>query len=33
MAARTNSSNKMVANDLHAKGLIDAGDYTIDIDW
>ena len=22
-----------VANDLHAKGLLDAGDYTIDIDW
>ena len=24
---------QMVANDLHAKGLIKAGDYTIDIDW
>ena len=24
---------QMVANDLHAKGLIDAGDYVIDIDW
>lgn len=24
---------QMVANDLHAKGLIPAGDYTIDIDW
>lgn len=24
---------EMVANDLHAKGLIKAGDYTIDIDW
>ncbi|KKK78527.1 hypothetical protein LCGC14_2842670 [marine sediment metagenome] len=23
----------MVANDLHKKGLIDAGDYVIDIDW
>lgn len=23
----------MVLNDLHAKGLIEAGDYTIDIDW
>ena len=23
----------MVANDLHAKGLLEAGDYTIDIDW
>jgi len=22
-----------LANDLHAKGLIEAGDYTIDIDW
>jgi len=22
-----------VANDLHSKGLLDAGDYTIDIDW
>ncbi len=24
---------QMVANDLHEKGLIDAGDYTINIDW
>jgi len=24
---------QMVANDLHAKGLLEAGDYTIDIDW
>lgn len=24
---------QMVANDLHAKGLIPAGDYTINIDW
>lgn len=24
---------QMVANDLHAKGLIEAGTYTIDIDW
>ena len=24
---------QMVANDLHAKGLIEAGKYTIDIDW
>ena len=24
---------QMVANDLHAKRLLDAGDYTIDIDW
>lgn len=23
----------MIANDLHAKGLIEAGDYVIDIDW
>ena len=23
----------MVANDLHAKGLIEAGEYTIKIDW
>lgn len=23
----------MVLNDLHAKGLIDAGEYTIEIDW
>lgn len=23
----------MVANDLHARGLLPAGDYTIDIDW
>ena len=24
---------QMVANDLHAKGLIEAGDYEINIDW
>ncbi len=24
---------QMVANDLHAKGLLPAGDYMIDIDW
>lgn len=24
---------RMVANDLHAKGLLEAGDYTINIDW
>lgn len=24
---------QMVANDLHAKGLLPAGKYTIDIDW
>ena len=24
---------QMVANDLHAKGLLAAGNYTIDIDW
>ncbi len=24
---------QMVANDLHAKGLLEAGSYTIDIDW
>lgn len=24
---------QMVANDLHAKGLLAAGSYTIDIDW
>lgn len=24
---------QMVANDLHEKGLIEAGDYVIDIDW
>ncbi len=24
---------QMVANDLHAKGLLNAGDYTINIDW
>ncbi len=24
---------QMVANDLHAKGLLQAGRYTIDIDW
>lgn len=23
----------VVANDIHAKGLLPAGDYTIDIDW
>lgn len=23
----------MVANDLHSRGLLEAGDYTIDIDW
>jgi len=23
----------MIANDLHARGLIEAGDYAIDIDW
>lgn len=23
----------MIANDLHAKGLIEAGEYTINIDW
>jgi hypothetical protein len=23
----------MVINDLHAKGLLEAGDYMIDIDW
>ncbi len=23
----------MIINDLHAKGLLEAGDYTIDIDW
>lgn len=23
----------MIANDLHAKGLIEAGDYAINIDW
>lgn len=26
-------SVQMIANDLHARGLIEAGDYTIDIDW
>jgi hypothetical protein len=26
-------SIEMVANDLHAKGLLPEGDYTIDIDW
>jgi len=26
-------SVEMVANDLHKKGLIEAGDYVIDIDW
>jgi hypothetical protein len=24
---------EMVANDLHAKGLLEAGEYSIDIDW
>ena len=24
---------QMIANDLHSKGLLAAGDYTIDIDW
>lgn len=24
---------QMVANDLHARGLIEAGDYTINVDW
>lgn len=24
---------QMVANDLHYRGLLEAGDYTIDIDW
>lgn len=24
---------QMIANDLHQKGLIEAGDYVIDIDW
>lgn len=24
---------QMIANDLHSKGLIEAGAYTIDIDW
>jgi len=24
---------QMIANDLHAKGLIEAGEYTINIDW
>lgn len=24
---------QMIANDLHAKGLIEAGNYVIDIDW
>jgi hypothetical protein len=24
---------EMVANDLHAKGLLEAGEYTINIDW
>lgn len=24
---------QMIANDLYEKGLIEAGDYTIDIDW
>jgi hypothetical protein len=26
-------SVEMVANDLHKKGLIEAGDYVINIDW
>jgi hypothetical protein len=24
---------QMIANDLHAKGLLDAGEYVINIDW
>ena len=24
---------EVLANDLHARGLLDAGEYTIDIDW
>jgi len=24
---------QMIANDLHAKGLLEAGEYVIDIDW
>jgi hypothetical protein len=24
---------EMVGNDLHRKGLIKAGEYTIDVDW
>lgn len=24
---------QMIVNDLHAKGLLEAGDYTINIDW
>ena len=24
---------EMVMNDLHAKGLVEAGEYVIDIDW
>lgn len=24
---------QMIANDLHAKGLLEAGDYCIEIDW
>lgn len=24
---------QMIANDLHEKGLVEAGDYVIDIDW
>ena len=24
---------QMIANDLHSKGLIESGDYVIDIDW
>ena len=26
-------SIEMIANDLHSKGLLDAGEYVIDIDW
>lgn len=26
-------SVEVVANDLHARGLLPAGEYTIDIDW
>lgn len=26
-------SVEMIANDLHAKGLLEAGEYTIEIDW
>ena len=24
---------QMIANDLHAKGILDAGEYSIDMDW